>query len=99
MKMLKEKLEHLEEEIEGAREYAEKFIKCKSGGNMARANRFKEMAQDELKHATYLRDMDLVDVADLKKVYNMTEEEESMWEHGQKHLTDQIAMVMHILSM
>jgi hypothetical protein len=99
MKILDEMLEHLEEEVEGAREYAEKYIECKARGNVARANRYKEMAQDELKHATMLREMDVADVSELKRVYSITEEEQNAWDHGHKHLTDEMAMVMHILSM
>lgn len=99
MKILEKMLEHLGEEVEGAREYAEKYIECKARGNIARANRYKEMAQDELKHASFLRDMDISDVGELKKVYPLTDEEQSHWDHRQKHLTDEMAMVMHILSM
>jgi hypothetical protein len=29
----------------------------------------------------------------------MTEEEQSLWDHGQKRLTDEMALIMHILSM
>ena len=99
MKTVEKMLEHLEEEVEGARDYAEKYIECKARGNITRANKYKEMAHDELKHATFLKEMDMADVEDLKKVYPMTEEEHHHWEHGLKHLTDQMAMVMHILSM
>ena len=99
MKILDKMLDRLEDEVEGAREYAEKYIECKSRGNMARANKYKEMAHDELKHATFLKEMDIADVSELKKVYALTDEEQAHWDHGHKHLTDQMAMVMHILSM
>ena len=99
MKLIDKMLEHLEEEVEGAREYAEKYIECKARGNIARANRYKEMAHDELKHANFLKEMDMADVDELSRVYAMTEEEKTCWEHGMKHLTDQMAMVMHILAM
>ena len=99
MKILEKMLDHLEDEIEGAREYAEKYIECKARGNMPRANRYKEMANDELKHASFLREMDMADVSELKRSYNMTEEEQRTWDHGQKRLTDEMALIMHILSM
>jgi hypothetical protein len=57
------------------------------------------MAHDELKHATFLKEMDIADIDELKKVYPMTDEEQSLWEHGHKHVNDQMAMVMHVLSM
>lgn len=99
MKILDKMLDHLEDEVDGAREYAEKYIECKARGNMARANKYKEMAHDELKHATFLKEMDIADIDELKKVYPMTDEEQSLWEHGHKHVNDQMAMVMHVLSM
>lgn len=99
MKLIDKMLEQLEDEVEGARDYAEKYVECKARGNMSRANRYKEMAHDELKHATFLKEMDIADIDELKKVYPMTDEEQSLWEHGHKHVNDQMAMVMHIISM
>jgi Na+-translocating ferredoxin:NAD+ oxidoreductase RnfC subunit len=99
MRLIDKMLEQLEEEVEGARDYAEKYVECKARGNMSRANRYKEMAHDELKHATFLKEMDIADIDELKKVYPMTDEEQSLWEHGHKHVNDQMAMVMHVLSM
>ena len=55
MKILDHMIEDLEEEVDGAREYAEKYIECKAKGNTARATKYKEMAMDELKHAGYIR--------------------------------------------
>jgi Na+-translocating ferredoxin:NAD+ oxidoreductase RnfC subunit len=99
MRLIDKMLEQLEEEVEGARDYAEKYVEFKARGNMSRANRYKEMAHDELKHATFLKEMDIADIDELKKVYPMTDEEQSLWEHGHKHVNDQMAMVMHVLSM
>ena len=99
MKILDHMIDELKEEVDGARVYAEKYIECKARGNIARANRYKEMAHDELKHANFLKEMDMADVDELSRVYSMTEEEKNCWEHGIKHLNDQMAMVMHILSM
>lgn len=99
MKIIDKMLHHLKEEVEGAMDYAEKYIECKARGNVNRANKYKEMAFDELNHASNLREMDLMDIAELKKVYTMSEEEEEKWEHGHKHLTEQMAIVKHMLSM
>lgn len=99
MKIIEKMLEQLMEEVEGAKEYAEKYIECKARGNMVRANRYKEMAGDELKHAGYLRDFDVADLDELKKVYTMSDEEESEWEHGHRRINEQMAIVKNILSM
>jgi hypothetical protein len=99
MKTLDRMIEHLEEEVEGAREYAEKYIDCRAKGNIPRANKYKEMAQDELKHAGYIRDFAIADAEGIKRVHTLTEEEEHKWEHSHKKLNDEIAMIQHLLSM
>lgn len=99
MKMLDKMLDNLEEETEGSQWYAEKYVEFKARGNMPRANRYKEMANDELKHASFLREMYEADIQELKKVYKMTDDEQGRWDHGMKRLTEQMAIVMHILSM
>ena len=99
MKIIKDYVDTIADEIEDAKTYAEKYVECKSRGNVNYANKYKEMAFDELNHASNLREMDLVDIAELKKVYTMSEEEEEKWEHGHKHLTEQMAIVKHMLSM
>lgn len=99
MKILEEMIEELEEEVEGAREYAEKYIECKAKGNLPRANKYKEMAQDELKHAGYIREFDMMDAESIKRVHTLTEDEVHHWEHAHKKLNDEIAMVHHLLSM
>jgi hypothetical protein len=99
MKTLDRMIDDLEEEVEGAREYAEKYIDCRAKGNIPRANKYKEMAQDELKHAGYIRDFAIADAEGIKRVHTLTEEEEHKWEHSHKKLNDEIAMIQHLLSM
>lgn len=99
MKILERMVEELEDEVCGAREYAEKYIDSRAKGNIPRANKYKEMAQDELKHAGYIRDFAIADAESIKKVHTLTEEEEHKWEHSHKKLNNEIAMIQHLLSM
>ena len=99
MKIIHKMLHHLEEEVEGAKEYAEKYIENKAKNNIPRATKFKEMAMDELKHASTLHEFDMADVEEIKKVYEMSDEDSTAWEHGQKHLIEQMALVKHMLEM
>lgn len=99
MKMIDKMIDCLEDEVEGAMDYAEKYIENKARGDMSRANKYKEMAHDELKHAGYIRDMHLQDIDELGKVYTLTEAEESMWTHAHKHINEQMALVKHLLTM
>ena len=99
MKMIHEKIENICEELEDALEYAEKYMVCKARGNLGHANKFKEMAHDELNHANMLHELYTADIEELNKVYTLTEEEEKAWEHCHKHFAEKVAMVRHILSM
>ena len=99
MNIIHNMLEHLDEELEGAAEYAEKYIEHKAKGDHTRATKYKEMAQDELNHASILRDFFIADMDSLKKVYTLTEDESHMWEHGCKNINQHMAMVRQMLSM
>lgn len=71
MTKIKKLAEHIEEEICGAKEYAEKYVECKAKGDTAWANRYKEMANDELKHTGYLHDKAVQDIEEISKVYKL----------------------------
>lgn len=99
MRILENMIEELEDEIEGAREYAEKYIDCKARGNIARATKYKEMAHDELRHFATIRDFAIADADGIKRVHTLTEHEVEWWEHNHKKLNDEVAMINHLLSM
>lgn len=99
MKIIDKMIESLMEEVEGAQEYAEKFVENKARGDINRANRFKEMSHDELKHAGYIRDLCIVDLDELKKVYTMTDAEEEAWERACRCANEKMAIIRHMLAM
>ena len=53
MTTIKKYVDKIKDELEGARDYAEKYVEYKVKDDMHSANRYKEMANDELKHAMY----------------------------------------------
>lgn len=99
MKMIDGIIDALREEVEGASDYAEKYLKAKSKGDTIRANKYKEMANDELKHAEYLHNFAVQDVEELTKVYPLPENVESKWEHSHKRCAEKMALVRQMLSM
>jgi hypothetical protein len=92
-------VEHIEDELKGAKEYAEKFVTCKVKGNTQWANRYKEMANDELKHAGYLHDKAVADIEEISKTYTPPTEMMDMWEHEHKEYVEQAALVKQMLSL
>jgi hypothetical protein len=99
MKSIKMFVEQLEEEIEGAKEYAEKYVECKAKGNAQRANRYKEMATDELKHTNYIHEMAVQDIEELKKVYTAPIEMQEKWDKAHKEYVEKVAWIKQMLTL
>lgn len=97
--MIKKYVDLIEDEIEGAKEYAEKYVECKAKGNTARAQKYKEMATDELKHTTYIHDMAIQDIEELKKIYTPPVEMEEKWDKSHKEYVESIAWVKQMLTL
>lgn len=97
--MIKKYVDTIAEEIEGAKEYAEKYVECKAKGNTARAQKYKEMATDELKHTTYIHDMAIQDIEELKKIYTPPVEMEEKWDKVHKEYVELVAWVKQMLTL
>jgi hypothetical protein len=91
-------IEHIDEELEGAKEYAEKFVEWKAKGNIQRANVYKEMAQDELRHAAQIHEFSAHDFDAIRKVYSVPMDVDEAWEHATKHFTECTAWIKHMLT-
>jgi hypothetical protein len=53
MRAIKKFVDMIKEELESAEEYAEMYVEAKAKNDIPAANKYKEMANDELKHANY----------------------------------------------
>jgi hypothetical protein len=99
MKVIKKYVEAIEEEIEGAESYAEQYVEAKAKNDMSRANRYKEMASDELKHAMYLHEWAVAEVETVSKVYTPPVDMEEKWKHAHKSYVEKVAWIRQMLSM
>lgn len=99
MKSIKKYVDLIEEEIEGAKDYAEKYVECKAKGNTARAQKYKEMSTDELKHVTYIHDMAVQDIEELRKIYTPPVEMEEKWDKAHKEYVESVAWVKQMLTL
>lgn len=99
MKSIKKYVEQLEEELEGAQDYAEKYVECKAKGNMTRANRFKEMATDELKHCGYIHEMAVQEIEEIKRVYTAPSEMQEKWEKAHKLYVERASWIKQMLTL
>lgn len=104
MRYIKGLIEQMDEELEGAKDYAERYVYQKSLGNMQsesvrNATRYKEMAQEELKHAMYIHDMVVSEVARLEPEYRPTEAMREAWEHSHNEYVEETAKIKTMLTM
>lgn len=99
MRSIKKFVEHIEEELEGAKEYAERYVECKAKGHAMNANKYKEMAADELRHANILHEMAIAEIAEINKVFKPTVEMEEAWSKSHKIFVEQSAWIKTMLAM
>jgi intergrase/recombinase len=99
VKIIKDYVDHIDEEIEGAKDYAEKYVEHKVKDDMQAASRYKEMANDELKHAMYVHEMATKEIDKLSKVYTPPAEMMEKWEKAHKEYVERVAWVKQMLAM
>lgn len=97
MRIIKEMVEHIDEEIEGAKEYAEKFIEHKAKGS-PRATYYRQMALDELSHAEKIHEFAVADIEEIAKIKPPTVEMEEKWKHEHKKYVETVAMIKTMLN-
>lgn len=99
MRLIKKYVEAIDEEIEGAKEYAEKYVECKAKGDMTAATRYKEMSNDELKHAEFQHEWAVKEIEKISKVYTAPVEMMEAWEKAHKEYVERVAWIRQMLNM
>lgn len=98
MKKIQMLIDAIDEEICGAKNYAENYVEAKAAGNSNWANRYKEMANDELKHATYLHDKAVTDIEDLSRIYTPPTEMQDKWDKSHRKYVEKVAWIKQMLT-
>jgi ferritin len=96
---IKKLADEMLDEICSAKEYAEMYVEYKSKGDSAWANRFKEMATDELKHSGYLHELAVSEIDTLSKVFEPPQAMLDKWEKDHSKYVEKTAWVRQMLSM
>lgn len=99
MTKIKKYVEKINDEMCGAKDYAEKYVEFKAKGDMQWANRYKEMAQDELKHANYLHDKAVLEIEEIGKVFKPTQKMQEKWDKSHAEFVEQTAWIKQMLAM
>lgn len=99
MTRIKNLADEIKDELCSAKEYAEEYLTFKAEENKEWANRYEEMAHDELKHAGYLHDRVVDEIEELRKVYAPPQEMLDKWDKDHKHYIEKAAWIKQMLAM
>ena len=66
---------------------------------MQTATRYKEMANDELKHANYIHEWAVKEIDEISKVYSAPVEMMEAWEKAHKKYVEKVAWIKQMLSL
>ena len=99
MTRIKELADKIKDELCGAKDYAQEYLTFKAKGNQTWANRYREMANDELKHAVYIHERAVEEIEELRKVYTPPEEMLEKWESYHRKFLEKTAWIKQMLAM
>lgn len=99
MRKIQNYVEQIKEELEGAKNYAEKAIQFKAEGNSGRAAKYREMASQELTHAQNIHQIAVEDIQVLNKVYTPPVGMQEKWDKAHTEYVEQAAWIRQMLSM
>lgn len=97
MRKIKKFVDAISEELEDAKEYAESYVEAKAKGETGIANRYKEMAGDEIKHAMYLHEMVVAEIKEISKVYTPPSDMQEKWDMAHKEYVEKVAWIKQML--
>lgn len=99
MKKIKKLVKMIDEEIDGAESYAEKYIESKADGDSTMASEYHEMANDELKHATYLHNYAKTEIEKLSKIFTPPVDMINKWDDAHEKYIDKVNDIKALLNM
>lgn len=99
MKKIQVLVDQIDEEIEGAKDYAEIYLDYKAKGNSNWASKYKSMAEDELRHAMYIHERAVEEITELNKVYTPPVDMQEKWDVSHKKYVERVAWIKQMLAM
>ena len=99
MTRIKRLADQIKDELCSAKDYAEEYLYNKAKSNNEWTSRYKQMAEQELLHASYLHDKAISEIEALRKVYTPPEDMMEKWEHDHKEYVEKAAWIKQMLAM
>lgn len=98
MKIIKKMVDRIDDEIESAQNYAEKYLELKAADDPD-SSKYKDMANDEIRHATFIHDIAVKKIDLLRNVYTPPFNMEKKWEESHKLYVERVAWIKQMLQM
>ena len=100
MKKIKDYIDKINDEIDGAKEYIEKALLYKAKGDNNRYVKYKEMSIQELGHAMTIHQFAAEDVSELEKTFpDIPEDMKDAWDKSHNIYVDKVAWIKQMQSM
>lgn len=97
MQIIKKLVEAIDDELDSAKEYAEMYVEYKAKGDTQNATRFKEMSNDELKHAAYEHEIAVKKIAEISQIYVAPEHMQKIWDEEHKKYIERVVHIRQML--
>lgn len=99
MKKIKKLVDQLNEEVCGAKKYAEMYIESKLVNDTMWANRYSEMAEDELRHATYIHELAVQEIEKWRNIVDVPMDMQERWAKAHTKYEEKVTVVKKLLAM
>ena len=100
MKKIKEYVDKINDEIEGAKEYIEKALWYKAKNDNNRYVKYKEMSIQELGHAMTIHQFAAEDIEELKRVFpDVPEAMQDVWDKSHNEYVEKVAWIKQMQNM
>lgn len=98
MRRVAELVSQIREELDGAKNYAETYLELKAAGD-AWAGKYRDMANDELRHADLIHARAAEEIKKLQAVYTPPEDMAEQWRASHRKYAEDAAWIKTMLNM
>lgn len=98
MKKIKKYVSQIDDELNSAEHYAEKYIEFKSDGDANMSAKFKEMASQELEHSMIIHDLAVKDIEKISAVFPAPADMREKWELSHTNFAERVARIKSMIS-
>lgn len=99
MRKIKKLVHTLNHELESAENYGEKYIECKSEGDSSLAQKFREVAAQELAHADFVHEILVKEIDKITAVYTAPADMREKWKLAHNSYIEKENRIKALLNM